>query len=71
MLSRKDSPHDTNRQWRHFLIATGTSRHKRLPKDAQLPSVEGDLKLIQKPIWDTLHCENALSIDQSDERSLR
>jgi Caspase domain len=60
MPSREDSPHKASLQRSRFLIAAGTSHYDRLPEDAQLPSVEQDLRSIGDLFCDGLHYENAL-----------
>src|SRR5438034_4767781 len=60
MPSPKDSPPDTVRQRRRFLIATGTSDYEHLPEEARLPSVEEDLARIRKLFCEALQYENAL-----------
>ena len=55
-----ESLHDTDPEWHHFLIATGTSCYPHFPEDAQLPSVEQDLQRIQKLFCGTLRYENAV-----------
>jgi uncharacterized caspase-like protein len=46
MPSRPGSAEGSDRQERRFLIAAGTARYDYLPKKAQLPAVEDDLRLI-------------------------